>query len=40
MNGIELEDPQQKLLDAMLDMAKGELSKRELAENLKGLWKK
>lgn len=37
MNGIDRDDPKQKLLDAMLQMAKGELKKEEFARILQGL---
>ena len=37
LNGISLDDPKSKLLKAMLNMAKGALSKQQFAEILKGL---
>ena len=37
MNGISLEDPRQKLLDAMLKMAQGQLSKQQFAQVLRTL---
>jgi prophage maintenance system killer protein len=35
MNGISLEDPKQKLLEAMLSMAQGKLSKQQFAQVLR-----
>ena len=37
LNGISLDDPKSKLLEAMLGMAKGTLSKQQFAEILKRL---
>ena len=37
LNGISLDDPKGKLLEAMLNMAKGTLSKQQFAQILKGL---
>ena len=37
LNSISLDDPKNILLDAMLNMAKGQLSKQQLAEILKKL---
>ena len=37
LNNISLDDPQGKLLEAMLNMAKGTLSKQQLAQILKRL---
>lgn len=37
LNGISLDDPKGKLLDAMLDMANGNLSKQQFAQILKEL---
>jgi len=37
LNGISLDDPKGKLLEAMLNMAKGALSKQQFAQILKGL---
>lgn len=37
LNGISLDDPKSKLLEAMLNMAKGMLSKEEFAQILKEL---
>ena len=37
LNSISLDDPKGKLLAAMLNMAKGALSKQQFAEILKGL---
>ena len=37
LNSVSLDDPKGKLLEAMLSMAKGALSKQQFAEILKGL---
>lgn len=37
LNGIDRDDPNGKLLEAMLRMAKGELKKEEFAGTLRGL---
>ena len=37
MNGIEIHDPKQKLLSALLNMAAGKLSKENFGQVLKGL---
>ncbi len=37
LNGISLDDPRQKLLDAMLGIAQGQMEKHELAKVLEGL---
>ncbi len=37
MNGISLEDPRQELLQAMLNLIKGKLSKQQFAEVLRNL---
>ena len=37
MNGQEIKDPKQRLLDAMLDMAKGSLKKEKFAQILREL---
>ena len=37
MNGISLEDPKNKLLEAMLNTAKGQLNKQQLAQILESL---
>ena len=37
LNGISLDDPKGKLLEAMLNIAKGALSKQQFAQILKGL---
>ncbi|OGX27419.1 MAG: death-on-curing protein [Omnitrophica WOR_2 bacterium RIFCSPHIGHO2_01_FULL_48_9] len=37
MNGQDIKDPKQRLLDAMLDMAKGKLNKEKFAQILREL---
>ena len=37
LNGVEINDPKQKLLPAMLDMSQGNLNKSKFAEILRGL---
>lgn len=37
MNGVDIADPKQKLLQVMLNMAQGKLTKEEFAQVLRGL---